>query len=83
MLNDQDLARLNELARKKKLQSLTDSELTEQTQLRQKYLNNFRRSMSGQIETIKVVDIDGNDITSDKVKRIQKEKGIHDRNEEQ
>ena len=38
MLNDQELARLNELARKKKTQNLTDSEAAEQKQLREKYL---------------------------------------------
>ncbi len=82
MLNDQELARLNELARKKKTQNLTDSEAAEQKQLREKYLNNFRRSISGQIESIKVVDPEGNDLTSNKVKNIQKEKGIHNRKQD-
>ena len=38
--------------------------------------------MRNTIEGMKIVDPDGNDVTPDKLKKIQAEKGIHQRSEE-
>lgn len=40
----------------------------------------MRDSIGAQIEGIKVVDPEGEDLTPNKVKEIQKERGLHNRN---
>ena len=50
--------------------------------LRQEYLEAFRGGMRNHIEGLKIVDEEGNDVTPDKLKQIQKEKGLHNRNAE-
>lgn len=82
MLHEDLLARINELANKKKTEGLTDEELKEQQDLRQVYLKGFRSSFANTIEGMKIVDKEGNDLTSDKVKKIQKERGLHSRQNE-
>ena len=82
MLNPKKIERINELARKKKTVGLTPVEQEEQLLLRQEYLEVFRGGMRNHIEGLKVVDEDGNDVTPEKLKQIQKEKGLHNRNEE-
>ncbi len=71
--------RINELARKKKAQGLTPEELVEQAKLREEYIEGYRRSVRHHIEGIKVVDEAGNDITPEKLKEIQRQKGLHGR----
>lgn len=82
MLDPKKIERINELARKKKTVGLTPAEQEEQLLLRQEYLEAFRGGMRNHIEGLKVVDEDGNDVTPEKLKQIQKEKGLHNRNEE-
>ena len=82
MLDPKKIERINELARKKKTVGLTPVEQEEQLLLRQEYLEAFRGGMRNHIEGLKVVDEDGNDVTPEKLKQIQKEKGLHNRNEE-
>ena len=82
MLDPKKIERINELARKKKTVGLTPSEQEEQHVLRQEYLKAFRGGMRNHIEGLKVVDEDGNDVTPEKLKQIQREKGLHNRNEE-
>ncbi|MGT2666624.1 DUF896 family protein [Streptococcus rifensis] len=71
--------RINQLARKKKAQGLTPEELVEQAKLREEYIEGYRRSVRHHIEGIKVVDEAGNDITPEKLKEIQRQKGLHGR----
>lgn len=71
--------RINELARKKKAEGLTEEELQEQAALREEYIEGYRRSVRAHIECIKVVDEDGNDVTPEKLRQIQREKGLHGR----
>ena len=71
--------RINELARKKKAEGLTEEELREQAALREEYIEGYRRSVRAHIEGIKVVDEDGNDVTPEKLRQIQREKGLHGR----
>ena len=82
MLDPKKIERINELARKKKTVGLTPVEQDEQLLLRQVYLEAFRGGMRNHIEGLKVVDEDGNDVTPEKLKQIQREKGLHNRNEE-
>lgn len=79
MLSKEKLARINELANKKKTSNLTETEASEQKKLREEYLAAFRGGMRHHIEGMKVVDPKGNDVTPDKLKKIQKEKGLHGR----
>ena len=79
MLSKEKMARINELARKKKKEGLTQQEILEQQALREEYLTVFRGGMRHHIEGMKVVDQEGTDVTPDKLKRIQKEKQIHGR----
>lgn len=51
--------RINELARKKRLEGLTDAELAEQQQLRVEYLRDFRDGMEKMLENIVVEQPDG------------------------
>ena len=82
MLDPKKIERINELARKKKTVGLTQVEQDEQLLLRQEYLEAYRGGMRNHIEGLKVVDEDGNDVTPEKLKQIQREKGLHNRNEE-
>lgn len=79
MLSPEKIARINELAKKKKAEGLSKEEEKEQILLREEYLTAFRSGMRYHIEGMKIVDPEGNDVTPDKLKEIQKEKGLHDR----
>ncbi|MER1999941.1 MAG: DUF896 domain-containing protein [Lysinibacillus sp.] len=68
MLSNEKLARINELSKKKKAGTLTEAEAKEQTALRKEYLDVFRNTMRDTIEHVKVVDVEGNDVTPEKVK---------------
>lgn len=79
MLEKGKLDRINELVRKERSEGLSPEEKTEQETLRADYVKAFRSSMKNQIEGMKIVDEEGADVTPDKLKEIQKEKGLHDR----
>lgn len=79
MLSQEKLQRINELAKLKKERDLTAEEIAEQAQLREEYLANLRHGFRNHVEGLKIVDQEGNDVTPDKLKQIQKEKGIHQR----
>ncbi|MGX7078040.1 DUF896 domain-containing protein [Globicatella sp. HMSC072A10] len=82
MLSEDKLRRINELSKKKKEHGLTEAELKEQSILREEYLQNLRKGFRNHIEGLKIVDEEGNDVTPDKLKAIQKEKRIHNRHNE-
>ena len=71
--------RINELARKKKAEGLTEEELAEQAELRKGYIEGYKRSLQHHIAGIKLVDEEGNDVTPEKLRQIQREKGLHGR----
>ena len=58
MSMEKTIARINELARKKKSVGLTPDELEEQRNLRQIYLENFKKNFRAQLEQIEFVDDD-------------------------
>ncbi|PTE67103.1 DUF896 family protein [Staphylococcus devriesei] len=70
---DLNIDRINELARKKKEKGLTETEAKEQSKLRKQYLEAFRKGFKKQIESTKVIDPEGNDVTPEKLKRIQEQ----------
>lgn len=74
MLPDNLLERINELAKKKKSEGLTESELSEQQKLRKEYIQLFRNQVEEQLATIKVVDEEGTDVTPDKLKELKAKK---------
>ncbi|WJP98767.1 DUF896 domain-containing protein [Macrococcus bovicus] len=78
MLEEHKIKRLNELSQKKKESGLTDEEGKEQTGLRAEYLANFRNSFKKTIENTKIIDPEGNDVTPDKVKEIQRQNNIRE-----
>lgn len=79
MLSQEKMNRINELAKKAKESELTAAEKDEQQVLRQEYLATFRSGMRHHIEGMKVVDPEGKDVTPEKLKEIQKAKGLHNR----
>ncbi len=79
MISEELINRINELAKKKKAEGLTSEEAKEQIALRSEYLKAFKSNMKHHIEGLKIVDEAGNDVTPDKLKKIQKEKGLHNR----
>lgn len=78
-MDQKKIDRINELARKKKAQGLTEAELAEQAELRREYIEGYKRSLRAHVEGIKLVDEAGNDVTPEKLKQIQREKGLHGR----
>ncbi len=69
---------LTKLAKKAKAEGLTELEKVEQKDLRDKYVKRFRENFKSQIEMMKIYDKEGKEVTSDKVKDIQREKGLRD-----
>ncbi|KPU27817.1 hypothetical protein TR13x_00160 [Caloranaerobacter sp. TR13] len=56
MLSKEKLNRINYLARKSKIEGLTEEEKKEQKALREEYLKNFRESFRKQLNSIKFVE---------------------------
>ena len=79
MLPKEQLDRINEIAKKSKNKGLTIQEQVEQKELRDAYITAFRGGMRNTIEGVKIVDEEGTDVTPDKLKDIQKDKGLHGR----
>ncbi len=79
MLPKEQMERINVLANKAKIKGLTIQEQVEQKKLREAYIEAFRGGMRKTIEGVKIVDEEGNDVTPDKLKDIQKDKGLHGR----
>lgn len=58
-MNETNLNRINELARKSKAEGLTEAEKLEQANLRREYIEAVRRNLRGQLDNIDVVETDG------------------------
>ncbi|MCQ6276287.1 DUF896 domain-containing protein [Bacillus sp. V3B] len=72
MLSKDKLARINELAKKAKTTGLTELEAKEQSKLRGEYLQTFRSSMLNTLKSVSVIDPEGNDVTPEKLKKLQR-----------
>ena len=66
------LNRINELANKQKEAGLTQTELDERIELREKYLQMIRGQIHTTVTGLKILDPLGNDVTPDKLKERQK-----------
>ena len=53
------IERINELARKKKAEGLTEEETKEQAALRAQYLKEFRANMEATLQAVRVEQADG------------------------
>lgn len=58
-MNEEKIARINELARKSKAEGLTEAEKQEQTILRQEFIANVRNNLKAQLDSIDMVNPDG------------------------
>lgn len=75
---DQLLKRINELAHKNKTVGLTKAEKAERKKLRDQYLANFREAFRSNIEMMRIYDKDGKEVTPEKVRQVQRKKGLRD-----
>ena len=69
-MTEERIARLNELARKKKTIGLTEEEKVEQAMLRQEYLAAIRASLEAQLDNVYYVDDAG------KEQKLKKKDGL-------
>lgn len=58
-MNEEKIARINELSRKSKAEGLTEEEKCEQAMLRQEFIASFRNNLKAQLDNIDVVNPDG------------------------
>lgn len=58
-MTEQKIARINELAKKKREQGLTQAELAEQQELRKEYIESVRKNLESQLGSIVVQEQDG------------------------
>ena len=58
MVTQEQIKRINELAAKKKTQSLSPEELAEQAELRKIYIAAFRENLESQLKNIEFIDSD-------------------------
>ena len=72
------LKRINEVAHQNKAEGLTAAEKAERKQLRDQYLKNFREAFRSNIEMMRIFDKDGKEVTPEKVRQIQRKKGLRD-----
>lgn len=77
MLSKGKMARINELAKKAKATGLSEIEAKEQSKLRSEYLAKFRSSMLNTLSNVKIIDPEGNDVTPEKLKIMQRNKRQH------
>lgn len=59
-MEQKKIDRINELARKSRELGLTDAEKKEQAALRAEYIAGFRRNLQAQLDSIVIVDEQGN-----------------------
>ncbi|GFI71730.1 hypothetical protein IMSAG250_00937 [Clostridiales bacterium] len=60
MVTQEQINRINELARKSKTEGLNEAEKEEQAKLRRIYIDSFKESLVGQLENTYIVDEKGN-----------------------
>ena len=58
-MDDNKVARINELYHKSKSEGLTAEELKEQQILRKEYIDSFKRNLRGQLNNISIKEKDG------------------------
>lgn len=58
-MDEQKIARINELYHKSKAEGLTTSEKKEQQILRREYIESFKQNLRGQLNNISIKEVDG------------------------
>lgn len=58
-MNEQKIARINELYHKSKAEGLTEEEKKEQADLRREYIENVKMNLRGQLNNISIKNEDG------------------------
>lgn len=71
MVSDDQIKRINELARKQKAEGLSKEEQEEQTELRNLYIQSVRNSLKNSLSTVKIIDPNGNDVTPKQIKALR------------
>ena len=69
-ITEAEIKRINELYHKSKAEGLTDEEKAEQKKLREDYVAAIRGNIRSQLENIKVVDENGNEIPLKRRKNV-------------
>ena len=59
-MDEKQIARINELARKARTEGLTEWEEVERTALRREYIESVKANLTGQLENTYIVDEKGN-----------------------
>ncbi len=72
MISKEKLNRINQLSKKAKTEGLTNEEAAEQKMLRDEYIKNFRKQFKDTLHGVTVVDVEGNDVTPEKL-RVSKQ----------
>ncbi len=71
-ITDEMIKEINALAHKSKTVGLTSEEKIRQSKLRQEYIKAFRSGFKQQLQNIKVVDEEENDVTPLQIKKTKK-----------
>ncbi len=58
-MTEEKIERINVLARKSKAEGLTEEEKAEQQALRREFIDDFKRNLRGQLDSISVKEEDG------------------------
>ena len=69
-ITEADIKRINELYHKSKTEGLSDEEKAEQKKLRDDYVAAIRGNIRSQLENVKVVDENGNEISLKRRKNV-------------
>lgn len=77
LITKEKIQRINELARKQKASGLSDIEQKEQKQLRDEYIQAVRRSLKAQLDSITIVDEDGNPVEPQNKKTLNHDRNVH------
>ena len=69
-ITEADIKRINELYHKSKAEGLTEEEKAEQKKLRDNYVDAIRGNIRSQLENVKVVDENGNEVQLKRRKNV-------------
>ena len=69
-ITEADIKRINELYHKSKAEGLTEEDNAEQKKLRDNYVDAIRGNIRSQLENIKVVDENGNEVQLKRRKNV-------------
>lgn len=61
-MTKEQIARINELARKSKAEGLTDAEKAEQQELRRQYIQGIRADLTATLQNVSIADEQGNTV---------------------